>query len=211
MSRQLGHFVHDCANCCRFARSDCPLIGSNTSTFACRLFALHDVSARKLLCGEHFALCAFHDHSVGSCAARPAFQRRNRKSPLTLPTATGAHGRTDNGSAKASHQTHQLRANPSGNRGQAASHPQAQVRQLQRRLGAYWLSTNAHSSDPKKPRGANHVPVAAPTAVDASQAATAAAVHRVAAEKDSGERLAATPEAPSTSMRNPTASSAATL
>ena len=217
-----------CANCCRFARSDCPLIGSNTSTFACRLFALHDVSARKLLCGEHFAPCAFHDHSVASCAARPAFQRRNRKSPLTLPTATGAHGRTDNGSAKTSHQAHQLRANPSGNRGQAASHPQAQVRQLQRRLGAYWLSTNAHSSDPKKPRGANHVPVAAPieggavgpssvassgvaapTAVDASQAATAAAVHRVAADKDSGERLAATPEVQSTSMRNPTASSAA--
>ena len=89
-------------------------------------------------------------------------------------------------------------------------------------------SINAHSSDPKKPRGANHVPVAAPieggavgpssvassgvaapTAVDASQAATAAAVHRVAADKDSGERLAATPEVQSTSMRNPTASSAA--
>ena len=156
-------------------------------------------------------------------AARPAFQRRNRKSRFTLAPASGTHGGTDIGSAHRSHQAHQHRNHSSGN------WPLAQVRQLQRRLGAYWLSINAHSSDPKKPRGANHVPVAAPieggavghssvassvpvaapTAVDASQAATAAAVHRVAAEKDSGERLAATPEVQSTSMRNPTASSAA--
>ena len=127
-------------------------------------------------------------------AARPAFQRRNRKSPFTLAPASGTHGGTDIGSAHRSHQAHQHRNDSSGN--WPLAHSQAQVRQLQRRLGAYWPCVNAHSSGAEKSGAESISHVAAPTADGASQAA---------------KGPAATPEAPtrSTSMRNFTASSAA--
>ena len=136
----------------------------------------------------------------GLRAARPAFQRRNRKSPLILRIAAGAHGRTDNGSPQQSHHHTHVQA-PRGHRPPHRTQV-LQVRQPQRRLGACSPSVNAHSAGAKKPRLEGVVATAAASA--SSNAADDANKGMPETKHSDGPQ-----EVASTSLHNPTASSAA--
>ena len=187
------------SSCCHFARFACRLIRSNTSTLARRFFALHDVSAHMLLCGEHFATCAFHDHSVGSSYSTTSFSTAEPQ--VTVDTSERYWSSWEDGQWLAAQEPPGTSASQASKRKLATSMGATSLRQPQRRVGAYRPFVNARCSGAKKSRGSN---CPSPTADTPSR------FQRVDdTDEKSSERQAATPNVPSTSLRNPTASSAA--